>query len=402
MQTTPKSVLKLSLGSSILILFLLTVVLVTSAIDVEPGRDLNSDVHSEPILSVSLGDFDDEPIPHGMMQTNGVSTAQFKTAPGNLPAFTATKGDGETGDGYIFMSYYNYWRLEQSAYLLILEDNGEPVYYKQLAPIAVAMDFKKQKNGLLTYFPLMADGRFLAMDSSYQVVKTYEAGNGYETDLHDLQILENGNALLMIHDQRTVDMSQLVEGGDPEASVIGCIIQEIDSSKSVVFEWHSWDHISILDSNQPLTDKLIRYIHCNSIEADHDGNILISNRNLDEVTKIDRQTGEIIWRLGGKQNEFEFTNGDQGFNYLHDARRLANGHLTIFDNGATHSPPLSRGVEYEVDEVNMMVTRVQEFRDDPDRFSKTMGNMQRLPNGNTVIGWGRSIDIPVFIEFDAD
>jgi hypothetical protein len=28
--------------------------------------------------------------------------------------------------------------------------------------------------------------------------------------------------------------------------------------------------------------------------------------------------------------------------------------------------------------------------------------MQRLPNGNTLIGWGRSISIPVFSEFDAE
>ncbi len=325
---------------------------------------------------------------------------QFKTAPGDLPVFTVTRGDGETGEGYIFMAYFNYWQQTPGAYLLILEDSGEPVYYQQLAPIPIAMDFKKQPNGLLTYYPFAGANHFVALDDSYRAVRTYEAGNGYKMDFHDLQILENGNALLMIHDERTVDMSQIVEGGDPEATVIGCIIQEIDDAGRVVFEWDSLDHIPIEDSNRPLLDRNINYMNCNSLDLDHDGHILLSSRHLDEITKINRQTGSIIWRMGGRQNDFSFGT-DPGFNYAHDARRLDNGHITVFDNGVAHLTPFSRGIEYEVDEISKTVSVVKEFRDDPDLFSRALGNMQRLPNGNTVIGWGRSIAIPVFTEFDA-
>ena len=38
------------------------------------------------------------------------------------------------------------------------------------------------------------------------------------------------------------------------------------------------------------------------------GIFLVSCRNLDEITKIHRTTGEIIWRWGGSQNDFIFTN----------------------------------------------------------------------------------------------
>ena len=398
MQPAAISVKNYSISLSIMLLLLLTTLLVTGVYGAETTSEPSSVTSLHPLPS-ELDNFSVESMPIGAMPTDGVAASQYKTAPGDLPSFTVTEGEGETGEGYIFMAYYNYWMLEQSAYLLILEDDGQPVFYKQLAPIPIAMDFKKQNNGQLTYFPLYADGSFLALDNSYELVGTYEAGNGYATDLHELQLLDNGNALLMVHDERIVDMSQLVEGGNPKAIVTGCIIQEIDSAKNVVFEWQSWDHISILDSSQPLTDRRFSYIHCNSIEPDLDGNILIASRHLDEITKIDRQTGAIIWRMGGKQNEFQFLN-DQGFNYPHDVRRLPNGNITIFDNGVAYLPPFSRGVEYAVDEINKTVMRVQEIRDNPDLYARAMGNMQRLPSGNTVVGWGRSLNVPVFTEFD--
>ncbi len=400
MQQEAKSATKIALGASILVLFFALIILVTSANGVESKENGDTGEQLEPDLVPEHGEFADELLRPVRRSVHGVLASPFKTAPADLPTFTVTTGDGETGDGYIFMAYFNYWQLSQSAYLLILEDDGEPVYYKQLAPVPIGMDFKKQPNGLLTYYPQMGASSFHALDDSYKVVRTYKAGNGYVTDFHDLQVLENGNALIMIHDQRTIDMSQVVEGGDPQATVIGCTIQEIDSDMNVVFEWQSWDHIPFEDSNQPLTDKTINYMNCNSLELDDDGNILLSSRHLDEVTKINRQNGEIIWRLGGKANDFDFPEGIR-FNYAHDARRLNNGHITIFDNGVAHSPPTSRGVEYAVDEVNMTVSKVREFRHEPDLYSRALGNMQRLPNGNTLIGWGRSIDIPVFTEFDA-
>ena len=44
----------------------------------------------------------------------------------------------------------------------------------------------------------------------------------------------------------------------------------------------------------------------NAIDIDFDGNFLISSRGLDEITKIDRFTGDVIWRWGGCQNQFNF------------------------------------------------------------------------------------------------
>ncbi len=45
---------------------------------------------------------------------------------------------------------------------------------------------------------------------------------------------------------------------------------------------------------------------------------------MDEITKIDRNTGDIIWRFGpqAKNNMFTFLNDTVGFSYPHDIQQL--------------------------------------------------------------------------------
>lgn len=330
----------------------------------------------------------------------------YLTAPPDLPAFAVDRWPGVLGDGYLFVSPFSASNPGQmTSYNLILDNNGEPVYFGPLTAVPNSVDFKKQPNGLLTYFTHTKSGwGFEALNSNYMPVKDYIAaddpktGKEYLADHHDLQILSSDNVLFLISDARTVDMSEIVPGGSKEATVIGCLIQEVDENQNVVFQWSSWDEIPITDTYAPLDRNPLRYIHCNSVEEDNDGNLLLSSRNLEEITKINRQTGKIIWRMGGRQNEFVFLN-DDGFSVQHDARRLANGHITLYDNAELGEVKPSRGVEYRVDEVNKTVEKVAEFYNTPETYGRFMGNMQRLMNGNTLIGWGTS-GMPLLTEFD--
>jgi hypothetical protein len=132
-----------------------------------------------------------------------------------------------------------YWtKTTVGSYLLILNDQGQLVYYQSVANDLAALDFKQQPNGLLSYYD-QKDSTFYLMNSHYQVVDSYRAGNGYVADLHDFQILPNGNALLMAYDAVTVNMSKIVAGGKKDATVTGLVIQELDPSKNVIFEWRS-------------------------------------------------------------------------------------------------------------------------------------------------------------------
>ena len=212
----------------------------------------------------------------------------------------------------------------------------------------------------------------------------------------------------MSYDPQPVDMSVVVPGGDPNAIVIGLVIQELDTQKNVVFQWRSWDHFEITDGSvsplSTLTGPSVDYVHANALELDHDGHILLCSRHLNEITKIDRQTGEVVWRMGAHavHNDFTFVDDPRGFSHPHDIRRLANGHLTLYDNGNFLDPLFSRALEYDVDETNKVATLVWEHRNTPDVYAGFMGNTQRLDDGGTVVGWGGTFGNPKVTQVRAD
>lgn len=284
--------------------------------------------------------------------------------------------------GKFFISSFN----QDPSYMLIAENNGQ-LYFNRSTGHQI-VDFKKQPDGTLTYFDLGGE-KFYQLKNSYQLIDSFSCGNGYSTDLHELVILSNGHALVMSYDPQIIDMSAIVSGGDPEATVIGLIIQELDKNKNVVFQWRSWDHFKITDTRFiDLTANEIDYVHGNAIDLDTDGNLLISSRNLDEITKISRKNGNVIWRMGGSQNQFTFVNDTLGFYRQHCIRRISNGNVILFDNGNYHTPSFSRAVEYSLDEDKKIATQVWEYRNNPSIYGFAMGSVQRLENGNTVIGWG--------------
>jgi hypothetical protein len=326
------------------------------------------------------------PLPKG----NGASTSGSVLSvqkgsddlPIDFPVLNVTKMEG-TATGRLFIANAV---PSGSSYLIIAENSARPFFYKKT--LARGLDFKLQRNGLLTYYDT-GQNIFYALNNYYDIVDSFQCGNGYSTDGHDLQILPNNHGLMMSYDQQVVDMSAIVPGGNPEARVTGLIIQELDENKDVVFQWRSWDHFDIRDAtHENLTARTIDYVHGNSIEIDQDGNLLISSRHMDEVTKISRETGEIIWRWGGKNNEFTFVNDSLGFSHQHDVRRLPNGNITMFDNGNFHTPSFSRALEYRLDEDRKIAELVWEYRDSPDLYGAATGSVQRLENGNTLIGWG--------------
>jgi hypothetical protein len=293
---------------------------------------------------------------------------------------------GTTAPGALFVSDFRFDDPLYPSHLLILRNDGTAAFQKPLAN--QGLDFKLQPDHRrVTYFD--GDrGYYYVMNANGAVIDSLQPGNGYPIDLHELVLLPNGHALLMSYDPQPLDMSTVVEGGNPNAVVVGLVIQELDQEKDVVFQWRSWDHFQITDCVRSITGANVDYAHGNSIEPDTDGNLIFSSRHMDEITKVSRETGEIIWRLGGKNNQFTFVNDPDQFSQQHSARRLANGHLLLYDNGNFHTPPRSRAVEYTLDEVHRVATLVWQYRNTPDTFGGAMGSVQRLPNGNTLIGWG--------------
>ena len=316
--------------------------------------------------------------------------------PPDFPNIRATVY-GKTAPGRLFVTDFRLG-IPVSSYLMILENDGTPFFYRKVR--GPTLDFKKHPDGRLTYFDSAA-GCFYALNANYDVIDSFRCGNGYSTDAHDLALLPNGHAVLMSYDRQIMDLSQIVPGGRIDARVIGLILQELDRDKNVVFQWRSWDHFQVTDViSHDLTAKSVDYVHGNSIDVDPDGNLILSSRHMNEVTKISRTTGDLLWRLGGRNNQFTFVNEPIAFSHQHCVRRLANGNIILFDNGNFRTPQFSRAVEYAIDEAQKTATLVWQYRHNPDVFTVAAGSAQRFSNGNTLIGWGTAS--PTLTEVAAD
>ena len=96
----------------------------------------------------------------------------------------------------------------------------------------------------------------------------------------------------------------------------------------------------------------------------------------------------MLWRLGGKKSDFQQGAGVH-FAWQHDARRQADGTITIFDNGA--APPVekfSRVLVIRADTSTKKATLVRSYHHPQRLLAPFEGNAQFLPNGNVVVGWG--------------
>jgi len=306
------------------------------------------------------------------------------------------------GPGYIFMATWdrNVPHLYGN-FIFILDSAGHIVDSVRIK--GAPFDFKIQPNGLLSYalgdFALNVprpgeELQYMVLDSNLAVVDSFKMKNGYVTDFHEFLMLPNGHVMMMSYHTIIFDMSTIVPGGQTNAELVINIMQEQDTDRNVVFEWRNIDYIPITDSDLDLTASRINYSTLNGFDFDDDGNILASFRNHSEIMKISRATGEILWRMGSPRGEFTFVgeheeNAPYYFARQHNIHRSSNGNITLFDNGEFHDPPYSRGVEYELDEINKVATLVSEVRyPNGNIFTATAGNAQQFSNGDWFIGYG--------------
>jgi hypothetical protein len=319
----------------------------------------------------------------------------FRSRPDLSPAavqVSTKQAHADTAPGYIFAA------LKEGAGEhgpMIIDDQGELVWF---GGYRSARDFKMQ------YYqgkPVLSwwEGRVVAghgvgehviFDDSYREIVRVRAGHGYRGDLHEFLITPGDTALLVTYARRRTDLSPI--GGSKDGMAWEGLVQEMDiQTGEVIFEWHSLEHVRIEESYvEPPEDPehVYDYFHINSIAVDHDNNLLFCARNTWAVYKVERNSGEVLWRLGGKKSDFEMGPGTRTA-FQHDARRQRDGTITIFDNGAhPRVHDRSRGIVLELDEQKMSAKLVREYTSPQKRLSTSQGNMQLLPNSNVLIGWG--------------
>jgi Arylsulfotransferase (ASST) len=316
------------------------------------------------------------------------------------PKLTVVRHRGGTAPGLIFLAPSS-GPGQRGA--MIVDDSGELVWFHPTVPETVM----NLRVGLYRGEPVLSwwegktkhglgVGDHVVFDRSYREIARFPAGGGLGSDLHELILTPAGTALITAYDIPVVDRSSV---GHRRGRVIEGVVQELEvPSARVLFEWHSLDHVALTESYSHVAPAF-DYFHVNSVDADADGNLLVSARNTWAVYKIDRGTGKVIWRLGGKKSDFELGPGTR-FAWQHDARHEADGGvITLFDNADDPQvQPQSRGLAIALDTSRMRATLAHGYTHRPAMLAHAFGSVQRQPNGNVLVGWGTE---PYFTEYTA-
>ena len=323
-----------------------------------------------PVMSVTVSDRD--PAAGDILTTNGPGPGQYGpliyTPQGGLVWFEKL-GGGETA-----------------------EDLNEQTYEGQRA-----LTWWKGRVLSLGF----GQGEDVVMNSSYQTVARVAGGNGLKADLHDFQIEPHGVAYITAFNPIRCDLTPVK--GAKGGSIVDTAVQMIDMKTGLVrWEWHSLDHVGAAESEveAPTDTTPWDYFHLNSIAPEPGGNLLISARSTWAAYELEGGSGKVLWRLGGNSSSFKMGPGTR-MAWQHDGRRLANGELSFFDDGA--NPPIhsqSRAIHVKLDLRSHEARLTSAYtHHDPPLLAASQGNMQTLPDGNTLVGFG---GVPAISEFASD
>jgi arylsulfotransferase ASST len=323
--------------------------------------------------------------------TPRTAARQTVGAPG-LRVFEQSSLDAQ---GYIFIAPKTMGSGQQGPE--IVDGRGRPVWFHPVLHGEQAGDFRVQNyrgKPVLTWwqgsnFGGNTAGTDYIVDSSYRVVAAVHAGNGLNADGHEFALTPQGTALITVDHEVPYDLSSV--GGPKDGTAIDGVVQELDvETGNVLFEWHSLDHVPI-DESHVAAETGYDYFHINAVNLDNDGNLLISARHTWTVYKVDRHTGQILWRLGGKHSDFKLGPGVQ-FAWQHNPLPAGENTIRLFDNetdGNSRVLPQSRVIWIHLDTANKTATLVKAIAYPKGLSVESQGNAQALENGDTFVGWGQ-------------
>ena len=325
-------------------------------------------------------------------------TRSFRSRPDLAPPFlTVNTSRPGIAPGHLFLSPKSK-KDQKQAGPMIADNSGQPIWFSPLPGIEAATDFRAQTyrgRPVLTYWrgtsrQGIGVGEMVILDQSYRVIHRIRTPNGFRPDLHELLLTPRGTAVIITYPIVRANLRPVK--GARRGLVVDSVIQEIDVATGLVtFEWHSLGNIALRETfSKPVPSPRapFDYAHSNSVNLDTDGDFLMSARNTWTVYKIDRETGEIRWRLGGKESDFRLSAAAR-FAWQHDAHRRSDGVITVFDNSAF--PPVrkfSRALALRLDEGEETATLLRATAHPSKLLAATQGGQQTLPNGNFLVGWG--------------
>jgi hypothetical protein len=275
------------------------------------------------------------------------------------------------------------------SYGVVIDNTGRVVWYHRFAN-GPGLAFMSQPNGRFVARPPLLSpqtpDQWVEIDPLGNVTRTFGCARGLPSRLHDVIGQPDGSYWIMCDETRIMDLT--ASGGVAEARVTGTAVQHIDASGALLLEWSPFDHFAITDLDaESRSGGMVNWTHGNALDLDTDGNLLVSFRSLNEVTKIDVVTGDVRWRMGGLRNQFSFPDSPvPAFSRQHGVRVESAGRLVMLDN--VGDPSESRAEHYTIDEALKVARLSRSYGATPGVSTLIGGSVQHLPNGRTLVSFG--------------
>jgi hypothetical protein len=377
--------------------------------------------------------------------TRGAATTSYwvRCLPHDMPplAWTPYAEAGAPSPGYYLVGSV-FPAPTNPGYAIVLDSHGVPVWYAP-APVGFgAANVENVIDGAISFAPFSRPAL-----EAFEVRKlspltiTRPAPTGYPSNIHEFQVLANGNYLEISFPLKFgVDLSGLTiglaDGGTqalgPDATIQDCAVVEFTPAGEIVWSWLATDHFdadkdstypTIADRNQVAPDggPLIDTFHCNSVDVDpKSGNLLVSARNMDSIFYLDRSSGKVLWKAGGNpftKDGATYVTVPDPFFRQHDARlqpdfsascRGGSGQISLFDD-ETGTHKRARGVVYDVEvgqgdggsaagcdgggflDAGIPGTATVVWQHKGSNSTAAAGSFRISADGSRVIGWGLSI-----------
>ena len=342
----------------------------------------------------------------------------LQTLPLFFPEFSVQSHLSPTPAGFILISVHG-MKLTDPAYSFIIDMDGRIVFYRGHPEVNRSMFHLKKvtlPNGKVRYITHVQDGwgldnsyvvgYHLIMDENFheidrvKILKT-QKHDALPADEHDILMFDDGHYIVTGQD---IIETPLADG--KKSLITHSIIQEQQNGK-VLLDWDSQEYPQLMaacyEKCPELHDYNADYIHINSLAIDpKDNHLLVSSASGYYIMKLHRKTGEILWILGGKANQFQIPNGAE-FIRQHHVYSLPDGRLIMFDNHFSSLSKFEREYHHfpledqkaqililDLDEKNKAIKSAQKI---PLNFwSPYMGSVQKLSDNRCFIGCGDSDD----------
>jgi hypothetical protein len=323
--------------------------------------------------------------------------------PPDFPSWTAERHGRPQAAWYVVAPC-----CTKSTYVAIFDTHGVPAWWinTHLPPLDASLlpdgDVAWAQQHSKDLAPGVSSGVYEEHRLDGRLVRTFSIPGGTPTDRHELQLLPNGDYVVVAYSPRNgVDLSPY--GGPSNATVLDALVEEVTPGRTVAWSWRSSDHIDLAETGRwyqqnvianpvTLNDGRTAYdiVHINAVERDGPQRFLVSLRHTDAVYSIDKASGDVLWKLGGTQTSRSLRIlGDDmtDFGGQHDVRILPDGTVTLHDNG-TGRGRAPRVLRFAIDPFGMTATLLEQITDPAATDSPCCGSARKLPGGHWVISWG--------------